>query len=417
MFKLAHCSDPHAGYRSGVHVNKQGINLREADGYMAFQEMVTDIIKNEVDAAVFCGDIFHTPNPKTTEVVFVQNQLRRLAAVGIAVYLLAGNHDTNDIKSDIAASRVLNDPLRKIYSHAEPYAKHEIGDGIHLHLVSHHMYQEQADTMKLIKPTPSEVNIFSTHGSVIDPLLKEKLKTEQSPREIVIPDFLLNDRDWSYTLLGHIHERGWVGSKDGRTDSLKKRIYYNGSLIRRGFSDKEVKLGRGWTLWEIDSSGEFKPTPKKVAQRPQYDFAAIDAAKLTPNEISEKIIERLRETQVDGTNFISATAPILRQKVINLTPSKHSALDWTNFNRQSAHAMQFEVKPLVIAGYEEPTSGKLIVPGDDLQGNGDVVKLYSDWIQDNKLLEETSKDLRATIIKQTTDFITKAQEKILDNEK
>lgn len=189
-YKIAHLSDIHAGYKSTRLVNAQGINLREADGYIALSHMITDIINCEVDAAIIAGDVFHIPTPDVRAIIFVQNQLRRLWKAGISVYILAGNHDTNDVQADIAASRILHDPSRKIFSHVEPYIKHEITDGIIVHMISHHMYSEQAETMNDIKSEDNKINILTTHGSCIDPILNIKLHTEQSPREIVIPDNL-----------------------------------------------------------------------------------------------------------------------------------------------------------------------------------------------------------------------------------
>src|SRR5690606_17148906 len=142
----------------------------------------TQIIEQEVDAVLVPGDTFHVPEPKIRDIVFAQNQFRRFDLAGIPVYILAGNHDALDISAEIAASRVLHDPLRKIYSHVEPYVHHELADGINVHMVSHHLYVDQAATMESIKPHEGAINIFSTHGSVIDPLMRIKLHTEQSPR-------------------------------------------------------------------------------------------------------------------------------------------------------------------------------------------------------------------------------------------
>lgn len=409
-FKVAQLSDLHLGYKSTRLTNSQGVNLREADGYLAFSQTITEIIDENVDAVVVSGDIFHIPTPDVRSILFAQNQLRRFWQANIPVYLLAGNHDTNDVKSDIAASRLLHDPARKIFSHVEPYVSHEIMDGVTLHLVSHHMYSEQAETMKLIKPKDG-INIFATHGSCIDPLLKEKLHTEQSPREIVIPDFLFEDYDWDYALLGHIHERGWVGSRDGKTDTAKKKVYYNGSLVRRGFSDKECKLGRGWTLWKISSAGVFKPTHKTIAQRPQQDFPIIDAKKLTAKDISEKVVDHLKATQINGTEFDPKIAPLLRQRIVNLEPTKYSALDWNAINNNSQHAMLWSIKNVTKAEVEK----KEATVGGAFNFDGtDVVKIYDEWIKDSDALARTDEKLKESAQEQARKFVEVGQEVALN---
>ena len=412
-YRLAHLSDWHAGYRSGHYKNSQDVNIREMDGYQTLARMVKDIINVGVDGVVIAGDIYHSPNPEIRSHIVVQNLLRKLWAAGISVYMLAGNHDTNDVKADIAASRILHDPWRNIYSHAEPYVRHEIADGIHLHLVSHHMYSEQSETMKQIKPIPGEINIFSTHGSCIDPLLEEKLKAESSPREIVIPDFLLKDNDWSYSLLGHIHERGWVGSGDGLTDTYGSQVYYNGSAIRRGFSDKPTPLGRGWTLWTISEDGVFEADPRTIPQRPQFDFDMLDASQLSTSELNEKILENLRASQGEnGTELDLSTAPILRQRVSNLTPSKRAGLDLKALDYESGHAFSWKIHPTW--NIESPTPSAN-TEDDDSEGL-DILSTYDRWAENAEAIQQTDESIRKGVQKQAREFVSLGLEKSFEEE-
>lgn len=410
-FKIAHWSDLHAGYKATRLLNNQGINLREADGYLALSRITQEAIDEGVNCVIVSGDIFHTPTPEIRSIIFVQNQLRKLASASIPVYMLAGNHDTNDVRADIAASRILHDPDRKLYSHVEPYVKYEISDGIWLHLISHHMYGDQGATMLDVKPVNDAINIFATHGSIIDPILKIKLHTEHSPREIVIPDFIFDDYNWDYAFLGHIHERGFVGSKDGVKDTNNSRIYYNGSLIRRGFSDKAVPLGRGWTLWTIDSSGEFTPVHKKVAQRPQIDFKVIDANNKSPQQISDEMVENLKETQSNGNVFDAKIAPILRQRIKNVEPAKMSALDSRSLALNSQHALHYSRKILSPEETESRESKFDFTPFDST----DVVKIYDEWAKDSEKLSNVADNLKNTVQKQTRGFVELGQEVILND--
>lgn len=412
MFKLAHLSDLHLGYTSTRKVNAQGINLREVDGYITMQKIITDVIKHDVDAVVVAGDTFHTPSPNMRSIQFAQKQLWRLWKAGIKVYILAGNHDASDLKAELAASRILNDEWKNIHSHAEPYVKHEIFDGIHLHLVSHHAYGEQSETMSQIKPVEGEINIFSTHGSVIDPILEYKLHTEHSPREIVIPNGLLDELDWSYTLLGHIHERGWVGSSDKKHDTSNTKIYYNGSSIRRGFSDKSVPLGRGWTLWEIDNSGNFTAYPKTIEQRPQYDFDTIDASSLTAEELTSKIVENLKSTQINGTEYDSKTAPIIRQKVVNLSPSKSAGIDRQIIDVNSQHAMDWKFRPYLM---NDTDSNNPQSPSDSLPTT-DVVDAYDKWAKESSTLNSLSDDFKNKVFNDAKNFVKLGHEATLELE-
>jgi hypothetical protein len=269
--------------------------------------------------------------------------------------------------------------------------------------------------MKKIKPISGEINILSTHGSVIDPFLREKLHTEQSPREVVIPNYLISDKDWSYTLLGHIHERGWVGSKDQKTDTAKKRIYYNGSLIRRGFSDKAVPLGRGWTLWTIKSDGKFTSEAKTVFQRPQIDFSVIDTEDLSSSEISELIVNNLKKTQKNDIEFDQSDAPLLRQRLLNITTSKYSSLDWKAIHQNSQHALQWSLKKITNVDLTESANSN-ILSNEAILNSGDVVKVYDDWVKNSQTLSETDESLREFVQEQSRNFIKQGQETSIESD-
>lgn len=410
-FKLATFSDLHIGYASTRHADSQRINLRVRDGYKAAAQAIAQMIEQEVDAVLVPGDIFHVPEPKIRDIIFIQNQLRLLAAAGIAVYLLSGNHDSLDVAHEIAASRVLDDPLRKIHSEYAPYVTHEIADGILVHMLSHHLFSEQSDTMKKVVAEKGAINILSAHGSTIDPFTKMKLHTEQSPREIVIPDTLLKENEWDYVMLGHIHERGWVGSRDKKNDTAKRKIFYNGSLIRRGFSDKDVPLGKGWTLWDIEPNGKFTPKFFEIDQRAQEDFKTIDAQNLKSSDITELIVKNLSGSHGYGEGFLEESAPILRQQIVNLNPAKHQSLDWKTIEANSKHALQWSLKTTIDAPETtEVVDGEKIVVTE----SGDIMKVYDDWVDKSEAITRVSKDHKGLVVDQGRKYIRSGQDGVLD---
>lgn len=417
--KIGHIADIHAGYRSSRHTDKNGVNIRELDGYHALEACIDDMIEQEIDVTIWGGDAFHSPFPTIRSIFEVQKQLRKLSAAGIKSYILAGNHDASDVKADIAANKILDDDMRGIYSHVEPYAYHEIADGVHVHLVSHHMYNEQHATMARVKPIPGEINIFTTHGSVVNPLDNTVLHTESSPREIVVPEFLINDRDWSYSMFGHIHTRGWVGSKDTVSDTSGKKIFYNGSLIRRGYSDPESPLGRGWTLWTVSEDGLFTPEFRTIWQRPQFDFNVLDASNLSSQQLSEKIIDNLRMTQTDNSKVLDInTAPILRQRVVNLSPSKRSALDWSAISKEAGHSFQWSLKQISTQDVDNSLSSKESkLDMSPFERKKDIVEEFKDWVKTSqKVLSIEDEESRKSVIDKTESFIVKGQDEAYENE-
>lgn len=410
---IAHLSDLHLGYSSSnCKLNPQGVRWREADGYMAWIREIKDIINDgTVDVVLIAGDVFHTPTPSILAVKQAQKGVRILANAGIPVVILTGNHDTSDVRSELAATALLNDPDHGVYSHYEPYATYDVNDDVRLHLISHHLYKEQASTWDKVKPTNGKINIFSTHGSMIDPLTKLAMHTDASPREVIIPDEIVNNPGWDYRLLGHIHERGFVGSSDdGKSDTSHLKTYYNGSLIRRGFSDGETPLGRGWTKWTVQPDGLLLPEFHTVAQRPQEDLPVINALDLSAADITDIAYDHVSNAVEDIKSPF--TAPILRQRVVNITPEKRKAVDQAMLRKLAAPALSWQLSMKTIQ--DEPADEDDVVSNSIDPSNGGVKKQFEDWLTNNDAYEKVNESIRDSVRASMENFIRMGQEAVLD---
>lgn len=410
---IAHLSDLHLGYSSSnCKLNPQGVRWREADGYMAWIREIKDIINDgTVDVVLIAGDVFHTPTPSILAVKQAQKGVRILANAGIPVVILTGNHDTSDVRSELAATALLNDPDHGVYSHYEPYATYDVNDDVRLHLISHHLYKEQASTWDKVKPTNGKINIFSTHGSMIDPLTKLAMHTDASPREVIIPDEIVNNPGWDYRLLGHIHERGFVGSSDdGKSDTSHLKTYYNGSLIRRGFSDGETPLGRGWTKWTVQPDGLLLPEFHTVAQRPQEDLPVINALDLSAADITDIAYDHVSKAVEDIKSPF--TAPILRQRVVNITPEKRKAVDQAMLSKLAAPALSWQLSMKTIQ--DEPADEDDVVSNSIDPSNGGVKKQFEDWLTNNDAYEKVNESIRDSVRASMENFIRMGQEAVLD---
>lgn len=410
---IAHLSDLHLGYSSSnCKLNPQGVRWREADGYMAWIREIKDIINDgTVDVVLIAGDVFHTPTPSILAVKQAQKGVRMLADARIPVVILTGNHDTSDVRSELAATALLNDPDHGVYSHYEPYATYDVNDDVRLHLISHHLYKEQASTWDKVKPTNGKINIFSTHGSMIDPLTKLAMHTDASPREVIIPDEIVNNPGWDYRLLGHIHERGFVGSSDdGKSDTSHLKTYYNGSLIRRGFSDGETPLGRGWTKWTVQPDGLLLPEFHTVAQRPQEDLPVINALDLSAADITDIAYDHVSNAVEDIKSPF--TAPILRQRVVNITPEKRKAVDQAMLRKLAAPALSWQLSMKTIQ--DEPADGDDVVSNSIDPSNGGVKKQFEDWLTNNDAYEKVNESIRDSVRASMENFIRMGQEAVLD---
>ena len=280
-----------------------------------------------------------------------------------------------------------------------------------LHLISHHLYKEQASTWDKVKPTNGKINIFSTHGSMIDPLTKLAMHTDASPREVIIPDEIVNNPGWDDRLLGHIHERGFVGSSDdGKSDTSHLKTYYNGSLIRRGFSDGETPLGRGWTKWTVQPDGLLLPEFHTVAQRPQEDLPVINALDLSAADITDIAYDHVSNAVEDIKSPF--TAPILRQRVVNITPEKRKAVDQAMLRKLAAPALSWQLSMKTIQ--DEPTDGDDVVSNSIDPSNGGVKKQFEDWLTNNDAYEKVNDSIRDSVRASMENFIRMGQEAVLD---
>lgn len=400
--KIAHISDIHLGYTSGKKVDPiTKTNLREEDGYKALKECFEQIIaEGDVDTVVCTGDFFHSPTPKPKTITVAQNQIRELYKNNIRFVCLAGNHDSTDAVKDIPSSRVLHIPELGIYSYIEPYKIYELSDNIILHLVSHHGYTEQKETMKNVKPIEGKINILCTHGSCYDDNLEMILHSEAEPREVVIPENVLS-LNWDYTLLGHIHERGWVSSTDGLTDTANKRVFYGGSLFRRGFSDKDCALGRGWTKWTIDEDTKsMTPEFFTVEQRPQMEVVV--------NCKDKEAIDIEREIRALFSNIDFDVTPILRVILIDIPNNKRTQINWKRFEEQTSKCLTFTVKFTTAEQIK-----KLNISGEIF--SFDLIEAYNEfWKVANKSYAE--KD-RASINNVNNKLLKMGQDRVLDSQK
>lgn len=415
LFTIAHLSDLHLGYRDNSSLGKVGrdflkgeedmIPIRELDGYAAWRDAITGIINDNVDAVVIAGDIGHEPNPSHRAIGHMQAGLMRLAEAGIPVYNITGNHDTNDVKGDVAFTRNLHLPIVKIHSHAEPYVSYALNDDIMLHMVSHHMYSESVDVMKQVNPVKGAINILTTHGSLFDPLLKERIRVNDTVREVIIPDSFLQ-ADWDAMMLGHIHERGFVGKEsDG--------IFYNGSLIRRGFSDAEGSLGRGYTLWHIAPDGSVTREMKRVWQRPQEDLPAINAEGLDSVALTEAILANLPDP-ADGLECDPAVAPILRQRIIGAAPTAFATRDQGAITAASQHALSYALAPR--AGNTPDVSPKKDkTPDESVLKPGGLEATYQSWKNESETLNSIQdEEERTRVASLAESYLRKGEEKVFE---
>lgn len=196
-------------------------------------------------------------------------------------------------------------------------------------------------------------------------------------------------------MLGHIHERSTV------QDSAGNSVYYNGSVLRRGFSDQDNGAGRGWTLWTIRPDGSASYETRSLPQRPQYDFAPIDASGLSAAQVTGLVVENLRSTQVRESGlFVWEDAPILRQRITGITSAQYSGLDTRMIGEEAAHALSWKLEP-VFAPVSAPDPS-----ADDGDTVGRRVAVpFEQWCASSEALGAVPEGQRSLVLGRAEEFI------------
>lgn len=415
MFNIAHLSDLHLGYSSGrKKIDENGFNVRENDGYVAYNKIVDEIIADgTIDAVVVTGDMFHSPRPKNHTIQIAQEGLRRISEAGIETYIIAGNHDATDIRAEVPSSKLLHEPNSRIYSYSEPYVVKEIHPGLFLHFVSHHAFIDQDETMHNIELIDNAINILVSHGSTFDTNMNIILRTPNEPREVVIPEYVMN-LPWDYTWLGHIHERGWVSSSDGVTDTANRKQFYGGSILRRGFSDKASKLGRGWTKWTVNTeTSEITPELFTIQERPQFDMSPIDIKGKTPGDVEKEILEQLKSID----NYIERhfgemtleNTPIVRQTIVGVNAVTRLSINLQRFNEYTSRYLVHTFKVVPDASKLELSE---VVTIENLN-NSDIVTVFKEWNKENEESLGIDENIRKDVEKSAENYLKASRDELL----
>jgi exonuclease SbcD len=92
--KIIHFADFHLGVETYGHPDPAtGLSSRLNDFLSSFDRLVDYALDNRVDLVLFCGDAYKSREPSQTQQREFARRINRLAAGGIPVFLLIGNHD------------------------------------------------------------------------------------------------------------------------------------------------------------------------------------------------------------------------------------------------------------------------------------------------------------------------------------
>lgn len=93
--RFVHLSDAHIGHR------QYGVKKRRDDMYMSFRTTLLDALEDDVDFAVFSGDLFHNKDVNARALSDAEKGLDTFAKEDTPVVAIQGNHDAKLYKEDL----------------------------------------------------------------------------------------------------------------------------------------------------------------------------------------------------------------------------------------------------------------------------------------------------------------------------
>ncbi len=288
--KILHFADLHLGVETYGRIDPAtGLSTRLLDFLGALDKLVDCALENRVDLVLFCGDAYKSREPGQTQQREFAKRVARLAANGIPVFLLVGNHDLHNAFNRATAVDIFDTlAVHNVYvsNHPEicciPTASGTIQIAS-LPWLRRGALLSKDETKNL---TFEEINskaqelltgVIELHAEKLDPKLpsilaahvwvtgaslgsERQMTIGQEP--VLLPGNIANPA-FDYVALGHIHKHQVVNPSRLKAPP----VVYSGSLERVDFS--EEKDDKGFFIIEISPGGQ------QEQRRGSFDFPPL----------------------------------------------------------------------------------------------------------------------------------------------
>ncbi|MDQ2682146.1 MAG: metallophosphoesterase, partial [Chloroflexota bacterium] len=226
---------------------------------------------------VHTGDVFHQSRPSWSAVRCFIQHMRKLEAVGVPIVVIAGNHDTPQLRTAGTVFSVLELALPGVRFvtgyEAATFDLDELGLNVvaipHGRLVSGPIVESYLQ--------PKRRNILLTHG--LAPTLAESPRHELG--EVTLDTDLLST-DYDAILLGHFHKHERVTSN----------AWYAGATDRIGWNDEDHNPC--WSLVRIDGDGSVSVQDQRISCRQMITLGAYDGEGQTAREVAAGVLEQAK---------------------------------------------------------------------------------------------------------------------------
>jgi len=260
--RIVHVADLHLGMENYGRLDPAtGLSSRVSDFLAALDEVVDYALNAEVDVVLFCGDVYKSRDPSTTQQREFAKRIGRLARQGVQVVLVAGNHDTPNALGRATSVEIFDTlAIQNVHVAGKPaliglQTKHGPLQVVAVPWLprSALLSREEAKdkTLEELNNLMAEAigRVVQSHASGLDPSVPAVLGAHLSiagavpgsersimvGQDYVVLKSVIADRAFDYVALGHIHKYQML--------SNMPPVVYAGSLQRIDFGEEEDPKG------------------------------------------------------------------------------------------------------------------------------------------------------------------------------
>jgi exonuclease SbcD len=332
--RICHLADVHLGYRRYNRLTKAGVNQREADVNLAFQEAIRRIILLKPDITIIAGDLFHAVRPSNAIVTFCFRQLRKLAReTGAPVVIVAGNHETPKRADTGSVMQLFGEIEGVCVADSKLEVFSFLDRGISVTCLPHAALVDRSQ-LALRADDRCPCNILVVHAQV-----NEKWVSEFGGAEVELKE--LAPHEWDYIALGHVHLHRPVAlhaAYSGAIEHTSNNIWSE-ATVPKGFLEVSFPEGKR-TFHPLTS-------PREVVV-----LEPIAAELLSPEELTGAILQR-GESVAGGLD-----GKIVRLEIRGITRECYRSLDHKQLRELRGKALNFTLD-ISFATASNPTQAAL----------------------------------------------------------
>lgn len=318
--RVAALGDAHLGRSYYPYTTPDGFNQRERDFEESFTAAVELALDQEPDLVIWLGDIFDHPRPTYRSYRIAQRAIARIREHGLPLALITGNHDTPRLPGTGSPYSALADTFPDVhFAHRMAYERFEF-PGLVVHAVPQMLTVDatlDALAEARLSRSADRTNLLLTHPRV------PQVEPHHADINEIEVDAGLIGSSADLALLGHYHFHTKVDTG----------IWYAGSTDTFSYAD-DPEVAKGIVVLDTDSGAIAHHA--LAGQRPLLTLPAVHALGLSPEEVQERVMERV---------WAVPAGAVVRLFLEGVDPEAYRMLDLEAIRDASRHALHLKIEP------------------------------------------------------------------------